>query len=125
MRSVARQRRPQALSRASGLSLILPNAVASKKYIERLQMVISQLHGADSTHVESVPVLETFNGKTIWEGVVEVFDLSNHQKSAQCYAWSYREKGDEHFTAVLKSPPVNSPQDAVKAAVATHIRKST
>jgi len=47
------------------------NAVENKEYIERLQMVIHHLHGADSTWRESIPVLEKFQGKTVWEGIVE------------------------------------------------------
>ena len=42
-------------------------------YLEELRDVIRRLHGADAQHVESVPVKETFQGKTVWEGVVEVF----------------------------------------------------
>lgn len=71
-------------------------------------MVIHQLHGADSRLVESVPVLETFQGKTVWEGVVELFDLLNLPKANRCYAWSHPEglpegledKG-ERFVAVI------------------------
>ena len=47
-------------------------------YLEELREVIRRLHGADAAHVESVPVKETFKGKTVWEGVVEVFDLHGH-----------------------------------------------
>ena len=39
--------------------------------IEELQGVIHKLHGGKATHVESVPVKETFEGKTVWEGVEE------------------------------------------------------
>jgi hypothetical protein len=42
-------------------------------YIEELRDVIRRLHGVESTHVESVPIKETFRGKTVWEGIVEVF----------------------------------------------------
>jgi len=41
--------------------------------IEELKGVIHKLHGATATHRESVPVKETFNGETVWEGIVEVF----------------------------------------------------
>jgi hypothetical protein len=44
-------------------------------YIEELRDVIRRLHGAEARHVESVPVNETFQGKTVWEGIGEVFDL--------------------------------------------------
>jgi hypothetical protein len=52
-------------------------------YIEELQDVIRRLHGVESTHVESMPVKETFQGKTVWEGVVEVFDLIGHPKTTR------------------------------------------
>ncbi len=42
--------------------------------IQELQGAIQHLHGVKATHRESVPVKETWKGKTIWEGVVEVFD---------------------------------------------------
>ena len=37
-------------------------------YIEELRDVIRQLHGVESRHVESVPIKEIFQGKTVWEG---------------------------------------------------------
>ena len=40
-------------------------------YIGELQDVIRHLYGVESAHVESVPVKETFEGKTVWEGVEE------------------------------------------------------
>ena len=50
-------------------------------YIEELRDVIRRLHGVESSHVESVPVKETFQGKTVWEGIVEVFELKDHPKA--------------------------------------------
>lgn len=46
-------------------------------YIQELQDVIRKLHGVESEHVKSVPVKEVFRGRTVWEGVVEVFDLKS------------------------------------------------
>jgi hypothetical protein len=34
-------------------------------YLEELRDVIRRLHGADAQHVESVPVKEMFQGKTV------------------------------------------------------------
>ncbi len=45
------------------------------RYIEELKDVIREVHGVEATHRESVPVKEVFQGKTVWEGIVEVFDL--------------------------------------------------
>jgi hypothetical protein len=96
--------------------------VANKEYIERLQMVIHQLHKCDSTHVESVPVQEVFQGKTLWQGNVEVFDLRGHPKAKRCYGWTHGEP--EEFITILELPPVDSPQSAVKVGVAYEIRKA-
>jgi hypothetical protein len=101
------------------------NVVVNKEYIERLQMVIRQLHKADSAHVESVPVTEVFRGQIAWKGVVEVFNLSGHAKAKRCYAWSHRagkNGADERFVAVLEIPPVTSPETAVKVAIAAEAK---
>jgi hypothetical protein len=58
-------------------------------YIEELQDVVKRLYGVESAHVESVPIKEMFEGKTVWEGVVEVFDLKGHAKASRAYAWAY------------------------------------
>ena len=97
--------------------------MATKEYIERLQMVIHQLHETGSRHLESVRVLEQFQGQTVWEGDVEVFQLVNHPKAKRCYGWSY---GDpEQFITILELPPVDSPQSAVKVGVAYQVKKGS
>ena len=94
-------------------------------YIEDLKEVIRRLHGVESTHRESVPVKEVFQGKTIWEGVVEVFDLHGHPKANTAYAWAH-ETDDannpvRHVT-VLHVPPAVSPITAVRLAIAQELR---
>ncbi len=49
-----------------------------QSHLDELRDVIHKLHGAIVTHVESVPVKETFHGNTVWDGVVEVFDCHGH-----------------------------------------------
>ena len=107
---------------ARGRLLNWSNAVANKKYIERIQMVIAQLHGCDSNHVESVSVHEVFKGKTVWNGVVEVFDLIGHPKAKRCYAWTHGEP--EEFITILELPPVIDAQSAVKVGVSYQIKKA-
>jgi len=96
--------------------------VANKEYIERLQLTIQHLHKCAAVHRESVPVHEMFQGKTVWKGDVEVFDLVGHQKAKRCYGWTYGEP--EEFTTILELPPVNSAQSAVKVGVAYQIKKA-
>ena len=78
----------------------------------------------DAAHVSTVPVKEVFQGKTVWEGEVEVFRLTGHPKAERCYAWAYQgDDGRTHYTVVLKLPPVKSPQDAVRAAIRAQVKK--
>ena len=100
--------------------------MAKAEYIEDLRAVIGKLHGCDSKHVESVPVHEVFRGRTAWRGVVEVFDLIGHPKAKRCYAWSHLDgQQDEktNYVTVLEIPPVDSPQTAVRVAVASEVKK--
>jgi len=71
---------------------------------QALQKAIFDLHGCKSTWVKSVPVKEVFEGETVWEGIVQVFDLEGHQKAEHCYAWSYALKDSKkrRFFAVLE-----------------------
>ena len=72
-----------------------------------------------------MPVREIFQGQTIWNGAVEVFDLPNHPKAKRAYAWSHRagkDDSDERFVAVLEIPPVTSPETAVKVAIAAEVK---
>ncbi|HEV3219610.1 MAG TPA: hypothetical protein VGZ48_07545 [Candidatus Acidoferrales bacterium] len=95
-------------------------------YIEELRDVIRHLHGVESRHVESVPVKETFQGKTVWEGIVEVFELVGHPKAPMLYAWAYETdnpKRPRHVT-VLHIPPVISPILAVRAAIVQEFRNA-
>ena len=94
-------------------------------YLEELRDVIRRLHGAEATHVESVPVKETFKGETVWEGIVEVFDLTGHATAHRVYAWAHEadnpEKPVRHVT-VLHLHPIKSAQDAVRVAIMQEAR---
>ena len=92
-------------------------------YIQELQDVIRKLHGVESRHVESVPVKEMFQGQTVWEGVVEVFDLVGHPKTHRAYAWAHDgERPKESSVAVLHIAPITSAAEAVRAALIQEFR---
>ena len=95
-------------------------------YLARLQVTVQQLHNCGAVWRESVPVQEVFNGKTIWKGEVELFDLIGHPKAKRAYGWSHPEGDDnkgERFVTVLEIPPVNSPKMAVKMSIYRDIKK--
>jgi hypothetical protein len=95
-------------------------------YIGEIQAVFLTLHGCDATYVETVPVIEEFQGETVWQGDVEVFDLVGHPKAKRGYGWGYvaSESGGRRYFTVLELPPVDSPQTAVKAAVMSEIKNA-
>ena len=95
-------------------------------YIARVQVSVSQLHNCGATFIETVPVHEVFRGQTVWQGLVEVFNLHDHPKAKRAYAWSHREGKDdegERFVAVLEIPPVVSPVTAVRASIMADAKK--
>jgi len=95
-------------------------------YIARLQVAVEQLHGCSAVYTETVPVHEVFQGQTVWQGEVEVFDLSGHPKAKRAYGWSHREGNNdegERFVAVLEIPPVVSPITAVRASIIADKKK--
>ena len=61
----------------------------SEVSIEALAKAILDLHSCKAIWVESVQVKDVFEGETVWEGIVQVFDLQGHPKATQSYAWSH------------------------------------
>jgi hypothetical protein len=107
-------------------SLLAHKIMTATTYIKELRVAIRYLHGAEATHVESVPVKEMFQGKTVWEGVVEVFDLHGHPAASRVYAWAHAtddKKQQKRHVTVLHIPPVVSPETAVRWAIVQQYRE--
>ena len=95
----------------------------SDLYIQHLAQAFRKLHDCEAKHVETVPVIERFKGKTVWEGDVEVFDLIGHPKAKRGYAWAYNKEKGSDTIAVLELPPVISPKTAVQVAIVSGSQK--
>jgi hypothetical protein len=96
-----------------------------RPYIDELQEVIRRLHGVEAKHLESVPVKEMFQGKTVWDGVVEVFELVGHPKAPKVYAWAHDTddpRQPRRHVTVLHIHPVTSAVLAVRAAIVQEFR---
>jgi len=94
-------------------------------YIAEIQAAILNVHGCNAKYVETVPVVEEFQGQTIWEGEVEVFETTDHPKAKRIYAWGHATGENDQarrYLCVLELPPVTSPQTAVKAAIVAEIK---
>ena len=89
-----------------------------------LKEAIEHMHGGSATFAQAVPVRETFQGRAVWEGVVHVFDLHGHPTATRAYAWSSPIKGSDkrRFFAVLHTDRINSPLEAVRAAIVAEHR---
>ena len=89
-----------------------------RNYIQSLRDAVKRLHGCEAAYLRAEPVKETFQGATVWEGEVVVFDLANHPSARQCYAWAFDEgNGHWRYVAILHAPPVDSPLKAVRAFI--------
>jgi len=93
------------------------------KEISDLQDVIRAAHGCESIYRRTELVRETLQEKRAWDGIVRVFRLVEHSEAKYCFAWSYREGNETKSIAVLGIGPVDSPQSAVKAAMASKSRR--
>jgi hypothetical protein len=92
--------------------------------VPELQNAIRKMHGCDSKFVETVPVRETFQGKTVWEGDVQVFELIGHPKAKRVYAWSFlnEDSGKRRYVTVLGDGPVVSAQKAVQTYIVAGVK---
>lgn len=87
--------------------MINPGSI-SEVTIEALQEAMWGLHSCASIWVEAVPVKEVFEGKTVLDSIVQVFDLKGHP-----------------FVAVSHQGPVNAPEKAVRATIAREYPQSS
>ena len=85
--------------------------------LRAIQRAVEKAAECPVSHVETVAVVDTFRGQTMWEGMVEVFALMGHAKAKRAYGWSAGQGKDQRFTAVLEIPPVKDALTAVRASV--------
>lgn len=89
--------------------------------IRAIKQAVEQSERCPATHVESRAVREKYGDDTIWEGVVETFDLEGQPRAKRAFAWlrgqATGERRDAEYTVVLAVPPVISPETAVRAAI--------
>jgi hypothetical protein len=106
------------------ISSNLQTQIMAQAQVSELKQAVEAQHGCTATLAQSVPVKETFGGKTVWEGIVHVFRIHGHPKAKQAYAWSSPIEGSDkrRFFAVLHMPPITSPVEAVRAAIVSEQR---
>ncbi|HEV2318347.1 MAG TPA: hypothetical protein VGV18_01250 [Verrucomicrobiae bacterium] len=90
-------------------------------YLNALESAIRMRHKCIATHRETVFVLaKTEDGETVWEGLVEEFNLSGHVTARICYVWRHAEpNGRSKIITVLHNKFIDSAEKAVQAAIFT------
>lgn len=89
--------------------------------LEHIQKAVERAAGKPVIHLDSTPVIETFRGQNVWQGVVEVFAVSNPPPS-RAYGWFVDADPEPQYIAVLGVPPVDSPLTAVRAWIVAQNR---
>lgn len=109
-----------ALSGAHKLHADQKGLQVDEAYANQLKRLIETQHGAKSTFVKSVRIHRQPESQSNWDGMVHVFDLSNHPKAKRAFAWSSPISGSSgpRFFAVLQMGAITTPVQAVKAASA-------
>jgi hypothetical protein len=87
------------------------------------QLAVERATGSRTEHLESVPIIETFRGQTIWEGMVEVFRVLTPPPD-RAYGWAVESASGPQYVAVIGKPPIDSPLAAVRAWLASEARKA-
>lgn len=87
--------------------------------IDDLKKAVEHLHNCKASHIGEVAVIEKHGPKTVWQGIVHVFHINGHIQTDTCYAWSATIEGSKkrRYYAILKIPPVDSPEKAVRASI--------
>ncbi len=85
------------------------NKIPLESFVEAIRAT----HGCDSQLWDKATVREEFEGETVWEGEVLIFDLLGHPTATRCYAWEV----DGRVMAVLREGAVDSPDAAVRASI--------
>jgi hypothetical protein len=91
---------------------------------DQLRQAVEGQHGGKAKLFYVAHVHERFDGRTVWDGHVHVFDLEDHPKATRAYAWSSPIEGSDTrgFYAVLHLGGIQSPVDAVRAAIVAEHR---
>ena len=96
---------------------------ASQERLRLITLAVEKGNDCKAKHIESVPVIEMFGKRVAWQGVVEVFELTGHPKAKRAYGWAFQDGKETRFLSVLELPPVDSPNTAVRMAIAAKAQK--
>jgi hypothetical protein len=86
------------------------------------QLAVERATGGRVVYLESVPVVETFKGRPVWSGIVEVFQVEKPPPD-RAYGWQVEDDDGPQYVAVLGTPPIDCAIAAVRAWLVSKARK--
>ena len=90
------------------------------EYKRNLLNAIETRAKCDAVYVQTQPVKYSLDGKTLWRGKVEVYQLKEHPQAKQAFGWGYStSNGKIEYVTVIGVPPLDTPLAAVKGFVAS------
>ena len=78
---------------------------------EKIQRAAERAAGMGVIRKKTSPIVETFNGEVIWEGVVHTF----WSRDCTVYAWAIEGEKEPQYVTVLAGGKIDSPAAAVRA----------
>ena len=91
--------------------------------LDRIKRAVEKAAECPASHLDTVAVVDTFRGQTMWEGMVEIFALLGHPKAKHAYGWIIGKGVNKRFIAVLEIPPVKDTLTAVRASIVSQAKK--
>jgi hypothetical protein len=76
--------------------------------IEALKQVICENHDCSVSHRQSVWIEESDEGKTLWTGQVEIFEVQGHAKAKTAYGWWQEDSGIGLVTILALTPTLDA-----------------
>jgi hypothetical protein len=90
--------------------------------LEKIRRVVERVARCPVTHMQSHPVVETFDGNVIWEGVVEEFGVSMPPPKT-IFAWAVNAGPEPRFITIYSTEQINTAVKAVRVWIESENRK--
>ena len=85
--------------------------------IDNLAAGVQKLYGCDAVWIQTHLAHKDWYGDFATNGVVQVYELADHNRAKRCYVWNYEQHGQWYYTTLLEIPPVSDAESAVRAGV--------
>ncbi len=89
---------------------------------ENIKLAVERAAGCTATRVHTCVITETFQGKPVWSGLIDIFDLDK-TPPMKAYGWDVKDGKQIQYVAVLGNPPINDEVAAVRAWLVSEATK--